>query len=102
MGAAYASSTGASGRPRPSPYDGDHRLRREKAIGVALNTLCPKCGELMLKGQDLDFDHSEPLAVNPNSKADQIVHAHCNRSEGGELGAAITNERARYRHSRDW
>jgi len=47
----------------------------------------------MLKGQRLDFGHSEDLAFNPASKADRMEHADSrdcpeggNRSAGGKLG----------------
>lgn len=85
--------------PSPDPYGSDHRLRRQKELDGAFNTPCSVCGQLMLKGQELDFAHGqEDLALNPSAKATEFQHASCNRSEGGKLAARIRD----LKPSRDW
>lgn len=83
--------------PHDAPYGADHRRRREQALPAAYNTPCPRCGELMLKGQTLDFGHSLDRTFDAQSKADQMEHADyrdCpaggNRAAGGRLGRDIT------------
>lgn len=91
--------------PSPAPYGADHRRRRAQSIEDAYNTPCPRCGELMLRGQRLDFGHTEDLAFNRDSQADRFEHADkadCpeggNRSAGGKLGRRIQD----LRPSRKW
>lgn len=81
-----------------SPYGALHEARKAELLPHAWNTPCPRCGQLMLKGQELDLGHTTDLAVDPTSVGDRIEHADCNRSAGGKLG----NARARLRPSRDW
>lgn len=82
----------------PSPYGARHQATRAELLPKAYNTPCPRCGELMLRGQELELGHSEDLALNPNAVADRIEHALCNRSAGGALG----HSRADFKPSRDW
>jgi hypothetical protein len=89
----------------PSPYGADHQRRRKLALEEAYNTPCPRCGELMLRGQRLHFGHVEPVVMNPASKAERIEHADyrdCpaggNTADGGRLMHRIRN----LRPSRDW
>lgn len=91
--------------PSPDPYGSDHQRRRALAIREAYNTPCPRCGELMLKGQALDFGHSRDLAFDTSSKADRVEHADyssCpkggNRAAGGRLGRKVRD----LRPSREW
>jgi hypothetical protein len=79
-------------------YDSEHKRRRMQLLPLAYNTPCPRCGLLMLRGQELDLGHTEDLALNPAAKGDRIEHADCNRSAGGRLG----HERRRLRPSRAW
>lgn len=79
-------------------YGLEHRKRRARLLPLAYNTPCPFCGELMLKGEALDLDHSTPTVLDPHSKGDRIAHRHCNRSAGGRLGRA----RQDLRPSRSW
>lgn len=79
-------------------YDYDHQKRREALLPLAYNTPCALCRELMLRGQELDLDHSTPLMVDRRSKGDRIVHASCNR----RAGAKMRTHRSRYRPSRSW
>lgn len=91
--------------PSTDPYGADHRRRRAQELEAAYNTPCPRCGRPMLRGQRLDFGHSEDLAFNGDSKADRMEHAayqDCpeggNRSAGGRLGRMIQE----LRPSRKW
>lgn len=81
-----------------TPYDADHQRRRAELLPAAYGTRCPLCPHLMLRGQALDLDHSTPLAVDPTSKGDRIVHATCNRSVGGRLARTARD----LRPSRRW
>lgn len=86
--------------PQSGPYDADHRRRRAESIEDAYNTPCPRCGELMLRGQRLDFGHTTDWALDRTSKADRFEHADSrdcpeggNRSAGGKLGRKIQDLR---------
>jgi hypothetical protein len=91
--------------PSADPYGADHQRRRKLAIEQAYNTPCPRCGLPMLKGQKLHFGHSVDLAVDSQSKADQVEHADyddCpaggNTAAGGRLGRSVQD----LQPSRDW
>jgi hypothetical protein len=79
-------------------YDAAHAATRRRLLPKAYNTPCPRCGRLMRRGEALDLGHSEDLAVNPNSRADRIEHADCNRAAGGKLG----HQRRQFKPSRAW
>jgi hypothetical protein len=85
-------------------YGAEHRRTREELLPHAYGTACPLCGEPMLRGQELDLDHSTAWALDPTSKGDRIVHESCpdgvhgNARAGGELGQQLT----RYAPSRKW
>jgi 5-methylcytosine-specific restriction endonuclease McrA len=84
-------------------YGKAHRAMRARLLPMAYGTLCPlRCGYLMLPGQALELDHSVPLALNPNSVGDRIVHASCNRKRGAKLGRQLQRQRAQYQPSRRW
>ena len=79
----------AARRPnRPSArqrgYDSEHDALRAQLLPLAIGTPCPRCGQPMLEGQELDLGHPEGAArsVAPDSRADRIEHARCNRSAG--------------------
>lgn len=78
-------------KPSSSPYDAEHQAIRRNLLPWAYNTLCPLCDKLMLRGQDLDLDHTRPVVSDRSSKGDRIVHAKCNQSSGGRLGAMRRN-----------
>ncbi len=80
------------------PRGWEHQQTKARLLPFAYHKPCPKCGELMLPGQDLDLGHSVDLAVDPNSKGDQIEHADCNRSAGAKAQA----ERGKFDRSREW
>jgi hypothetical protein len=82
--------------PRPTSstargYTSRHRATRRRLLPHAYGKPCPLCGELMLKGQALDLDHSVPL-IEGGTKGDRITHASCNRSAGGHLAAQRRRE----------
>lgn len=79
-------------------YGTEHQRRRAELLPAAYNTPCPRCGRLMLRGQELDLGHSEDLALNPGAKGDRIEHADCNRAAGGRLGHYLRQMRP----SRTW
>jgi hypothetical protein len=85
-------------------YGADHRRRRDELLADAYGTLCPLCNLPMLRGQELDLDHSSPHALDPGSVGDRIVHEVCpdgihgNAVAGGELRQTIS----RYAPSRKW
>lgn len=81
-----------------SAYGREHEETKARLLPDAYNTPCPRCGKIMLRGQDLDLGHSVDLAVDPNAKGDQIEHASCNRSAGAKLGGKV----AKLRPSRKW
>lgn len=79
-------------------YGTAHQKRRRQLLPGAYNTPCPRCGEPMLRGQDLDLGHSEDLVTNPAAIGDRIEHAECNRRAGGRVG----HSRRQLRPSRSW
>lgn len=89
----------------PDPYGADHRRRRVLAVQQAYNTPCPRCGDLMLRGQRLDYGHTRDRALDSSSKADRIEHAdYSDCVEGGNrsAGGRLRQEIADLRPSRDW
>lgn len=76
----------ARGTARERGYDSDHERLRRQLVPKAIGEPCPRCGHLMLKGQDLDLGHSKDRSLHPNARADRVEHANCNRSAGGKLG----------------
>lgn len=60
-------------------YDVEHQRTRVRLLPLAYGRPCPRCGELMVRGQALDLGHTVPLMVDRNSRADRIEHAACNR-----------------------
>lgn len=59
-------------------YGSAHQATRAALLPKARNTPCPICGRLMRWWHPLDLHHSTPLAVDPTSVGDQIVHQACN------------------------
>jgi hypothetical protein len=66
-------------------YGTPHQRRRAQLIPSAIGTVCPLCNEPMLAHQKLELDHTTPLAHDPNSIGDRIVHATCNASRAAHL-----------------
>lgn len=83
----------------PDPaYGWEHQKRRAALLPDAYGEICALCGLPMLKGQELELDHSVPVLEDPDSKGDRIVHARCNERAGAEL----KQTKDRYAPSRDW
>jgi hypothetical protein len=66
-------------------YGWSHQKRRKYLLPRAIGKPCPLCGLVMRADQRLQLDHSTPLATNPNSIGDRIVHATCNARRGARL-----------------
>lgn len=67
-------------------YDNRHKRRRELLLRRHVDgTPCDECRQPMYRDQDLDADHSIPVSVDPNSRADRLLHAACNRRRGARL-----------------
>lgn len=76
----------------------EHKATKARLLPDAYGKPCPRCGDPMLKGQDLDLGHTVDLADDPNAKGDRIEHEHCNRKAGAEA----QQRRRRYAPSRAW
>lgn len=74
-------------------YGAAHQRRRRELLPLSYGSNCPFCGEVMLEGQALDLDHTDPSARLLGLPGDRISHSACNRREGGLRGAATTNRR---------
>lgn len=70
-----------------------HQRLRSRLLPQAYGTPCPKCGKLMLQGQDLDLDHDLPRALGGRAGQGRMAHRHCNRSHGAKLGQAMRKAR---------
>jgi hypothetical protein len=66
---------------RERGYDAQHDREAiaAKAAAVEVRALCPRCGQPVLAGQELDYGHTTARAHDPASRADRVEHAHCNR-----------------------
>lgn len=60
-------------------YGAEHQQQRAKLLPSAYGTLCARCLKVMLLGQDLDLDHSDPELKRRGLPGDRIAHAACNR-----------------------
>ena len=80
-------------------WSAEHKRRRAELLPDAFNTSCPRCGELMLKGQELELGHLVDLADDPTPRpGDRIEHARCNEKAGAEA----QQRRRKYAPSRAW
>lgn len=85
-------------------YGAEHVATRARLLPDAYGAACPLCGLPMLRGEELDLDHSTAHALDPTSKGDRIVHEVCpdgvhgNAVAGGQLGQALS----KYAPSRAW
>lgn len=68
------------GRPSAAArgYGTEHQRLRKILLPQFIGTNCAECGEVMTEDQALDLDHSVPLRVDPESKADRVLHRACN------------------------
>jgi hypothetical protein len=65
-------------------YGYRHQVLRRALLPFAYGRACPKCGQLMLPGQQLDLGHTEDRTAYTG-----MEHAHCNRRAGALKGNAI-------------
>ena len=74
-------------------YGTQHRRTRELLLAMlADDTPCGICGKPMNRhDDDLGLDHTTPLAQDPTSKGDRIVHARCNRGRGARVASQTGN-----------
>lgn len=77
----------ARGSRQTRGYDRAHEIVRAALLPAAIGTPCPLCGRTMQQDEPLDLDHTVPLAVDPTSRGDRIVHASCNRARRVQLSA---------------
>jgi len=64
-------------------YDATHDAIRAALLAVlAPGARCDRCGQPMKRTQTLDaaHPHDRPLRTHPDSRADHLEHAHCNRA----------------------
>lgn len=66
-------------------YGAPHRRIRRDLIAKELGRPCPVCGTLMVDPRAVVADHSVPLAIDPNSKADRLTCRLCSDRQGGRL-----------------
>lgn len=69
-----------------------HRQTRARLLPAAIGQPCPMCGQPMLADQPLDLDHTRARALGGSGSGDRIVHAHCNRRAGGQLGRRLNRK----------
>lgn len=72
-------------------YGAEHQRIRKQLLPTAYGHRCPICAQVMLQGQDLDLDHSTPIAFG-GTRADRITHAHCNRVRGNQTKRALRRQ----------
>lgn len=75
---------------------GDHQRERRRLLPLAYGRPCPRCGELMLKGQFLDLDHVVSRCMGGIGGPRVIAHRRCNRSAGAKLGNRLRVYRRGY------
>jgi hypothetical protein len=85
------------------PYGRRHHRLRHQLLPLAYGTPCPRCGEIMLPGEDpndwrtwLDLDHSDPLTKDIGLPGDRITHRRCNR-RGLTIDSAPTSSTTSWR-----
>jgi hypothetical protein len=75
-------------RPKASStargYDYQHRKLRALRLPYAYGTPCVRCGESMLPGQALEFDHNDARTGYLG-----FSHADCNRKAGAQKGRRL-------------
>jgi hypothetical protein len=59
-------------RAAPAAYQ-----TRQRLLPYFLGTPCSRCGQLMTASDDLALGRTVPLAVDPRSRLDRLVHAGC-------------------------
>ncbi|MFJ3392030.1 HNH endonuclease [Leifsonia aquatica] len=63
---------------------------------------CLACGRVILKGESFHVGHirAASLGGQPTMQNTTPMHARCNLSDGGKLGAAVTNSRRKSERDR--
>lgn len=69
-------------------YGYRHQQLRRRLLPYAYGQPCPRCGESMLPGQDLDLGHATDVVAGGADGPRQIEHAYCNRRAGQAISAA--------------
>jgi hypothetical protein len=73
----------ARGNRHARGYDSTHdAIRTALLTTLAPGAPCDRCWQPMLRTQALDaaHPHDRPLRTHPDSRADHLEHAHCNRA----------------------
>lgn len=78
----------SNGKTAARGYGYSHQALRRALLPQAYGQPCPKCGQPMLEGEDLDLGHTEDRTAYTG-----IEHASCNR----RAGARKANRRRRGR-----
>lgn len=63
--------------------------RRREALPAPWGKPCPRCGEPMVEGQELDCGHEVDRALGGGESPLRWEHASCNRRAGGRLSQAL-------------
>ena len=76
----------ARGTTTEQGYGWEHQQIKARLLRTTpRDTTCPRCPLPLFNGEPIDLDHSDTLAANPQSQADRLCHARCNRAAGGRL-----------------
>lgn len=78
-------------------YGAEHQRIRAALLGQAYGQPCHHCGHPMLKGQQLDLDHTPDRTSYRG-----FAHATCNRRDGAKRGNAKRRRSKRLKTSRAW
>jgi len=82
-GARHQAKDARRGSRHDRGYDSVHDAIRFALLArLAPGTPCDRCGHAMHADQALDaaHPHDRPLRTHPDSRADHLEHAHCNRA----------------------
>ncbi|GAB3429872.1 hypothetical protein [Actinophytocola sediminis] len=63
-------------------YGAEHQQLRAELLPWAYGRPCPRCGDLMHEGQELDLGHDD----EDRAEYQGMEHATCNRSAGAAKG----------------
>ena len=74
---------------------GNEHQRRRRETPVPWGSLCPLgCGQPLVPGQRLQFDHATPRALGGTGEDSRWVHGRCNEAAGARLGNRLRARRA--------
>ncbi len=82
-----------------------HQQLRRQLLPLAYGKPCRRCGQPMLKGQDLDLGHPEgrPRMADPrNTAGAAIEHARCNRRAGQRMATRLRTSQPSRPNRREW